>query len=290
MSDLTAGFQAYATEKRADLLGIAPISRFDGVPAEHHPATIFPECRSVVVLAKRIPRGALRGVEEGTQMDLYGQFGQTWLRDRMLAMTTIAVAQWLEDNGWEAVPIQDLPVETPPSGVKVKPDLPPPNVMIDVKEAAVRAGLGQIGWCGELLTPEYGPRQRCQLILTDAELTPTPLSTAPVCDACGACASACPLGAISADGEQVLTIAGISMKVAAVDYSRCRACKNGAGPNPHHGAGKPDRLAALCTRTCVDHIERAGRVENTFAQPFRRRPAWQIDANGRTSLQDGAGS
>ena len=138
MSQLTADLRAYAAEKRCDLFGIAPIERFADVPAKHHPATIFPETKSVIAIGKRITRGTLRGVEEGTQMDLYSQYGSSWLRDRMLAITTIAVAQWMEDSGWEAVPLQDLPVETPPSGVAIRPDLPPPNVMVDVKAAAVR--------------------------------------------------------------------------------------------------------------------------------------------------------
>ncbi len=288
MIALTQDFLAYGREKRADLVGIAPIARFDGVPAAHHPSSIFPEARSVVVVGKRIPRGTLRGIEEGSQFDLYAMYGQGWLRDRMLAMTTIALATWLEDHGWEAVPVQDLPPETPPSGVKVRPELPPPNVMIDVKQAAVRAGLGEIGYCGELLTPQFGPRQRCQVILTDAELEPSPMGETAVCDVCGECVTSCPLGALSKSADEVVTIAGKAMRVAAVDYSVCRSCRNGATPNPHHPAGQPDRLAAVCTRSCVDHLERAGRVENTFAAPFRQREAWQIDADGRTSLRLGS--
>lgn len=283
MDSLTQDLRAYAAEKRVDLLGIAPLDRFDDVPPEHHPRSIFPEARSVIVLAKRITRGTLRGVEEGTQLELYGQFGQSWLADRMLAITTIALAAWLEDRRWEAVPIQDLPPQTPPSGVRVTPDLPAPNVMIDVRAAAVRAGLGELGWSGELLTPRFGPRQRCQLILTDAPLTPDPLLAEPVCDRCGQCAASCPLGALA--GEQVVTLGGQRMTLANIDYNACRACRNGARPNPHHSAGLPDRLAAVCTRTCVDHLERAGRVEQ-FAQPFRVRPAWQIDRQGVTGLQE----
>ncbi len=176
MDALSAEFAAFAAEKRVDLLGIAPLERFDGVPANHHPASIFPEARSVVVIGKRITRGTLRGIEEGTQLDLWGQYGQSWLRDRVLAITTITLATWLEDQGWEAVPIQELPPEMPPSGIAVSPDRPAPNVVIDVQDAAVRAGLGEIGFCGELLTRRFGPRQRLQLILTEAELAPTPVA------------------------------------------------------------------------------------------------------------------
>jgi epoxyqueuosine reductase len=284
MNELTRGLRAFAAESRVDLLGVAPIERFEEVPAEHHPRTVFPEVRSVVVVGKRITRGTLRGVEEGTQFDLYAQYGQSWLADRMLAITTIGVATWLEDSRWEAVPVQDLPPEVPPSGVRVRPDLPPPNVMVDVREAAVRAGLGEVGWCGELLTPQFGPRQRLQLILTDAPLEPTSLLTEPVCDHCRECAAACPLGAFGG-GERTVSVCGREMAVADVDFAACRRCQNGARPNPHHTAGRPDRLGALCVRTCVHHLEAAGRVSNTFAHPFRQRPAWQVDASGASSLQ-----
>jgi len=285
MDALTSGLRDFAAEKRVDLLGIAPIERFEEVPADHHPRSIFPEVRSVVVVGKRITRGTLRGVEEGTQFDIYSQYGQSWLADRMLAITTISLATWLEDSRWEAVPIQDLPPQVPPSGVQVKPGLPPPNVMIDLRDAAVRAGVGEIGWCGELLTPQFGPRQRLQIILTDAPLADTPLLEDGVCDHCGECAAACPLGAFRG-GEHTISVCGKEMTVADVDFAVCRQCRNGARPNPHHGAGLPDRLSALCVRTCVHHLEAAGRVTNTFAQPFRQRPAWQVGRDGASSLQE----
>ncbi|MBI5835397.1 MAG: 4Fe-4S binding protein, partial [Armatimonadetes bacterium] len=181
------------------------------------------------------------------------------------------------------VPIQDLPPQTPPSGVRVKPDLPPPNVMVDMQAAAVLAGLGEIGWSGELLTPRFGPRQRCQMILTDAVLDPSPQLEQAVCDRCGQCAETCPLDAMS--GEKLVTIGALSYTVANIEYGTCRACRNGARPNPSHPAGLPDRLGALCTRTCIHHLEQAGRVTNTFAAPFRQRAAWQMDVNGKPSLQ-----
>jgi hypothetical protein len=284
MHDLTGQFAAFAAEKRADLLGFAPIERFEDVPSEHHPLSIFPECRTVVVVGKRITRGTLRGIEEGTQFDVYGQYGLSWLADRMLAITTIMLATWLEDYQWEACPIQDLPPQVPPSGVAVKPELPPPNVMIDVPEAAVRGGVGEVGYCGEILTPRYGPRQRFQLILTDAPLEPTPLLDTAVCDLCRECMKSCPMDAWAEGEDKVLSICGKEMTVAQIDFGTCRKCQNGARPNPHHPAGDPDRLGALCVRSCVAHLEQTGRVQNAFAQPFRKRPAWQIDGLGRLGV------
>ncbi len=285
MDSLTEKFKAFAAEKRADLIGIAPIERFDDVSANHHPCSIFPETKSVIVVGKRITRGTLRGMEEGTQLDSYSQYGVNWLKDRMLAMCTVSLATFFEDQGWEAVPLQDLPPQVPPSGIAVKPGLPAPNVMVDAKDAAVRAGLGEIGLSGQLLTPRFGPRQRLQMILTDAELTPTPLCTAEICDGCGECAKTCPLDAIDLEKVETVNVCGKEMKVASVNFEICKHCLNGAHPNPNHSAGEPDRLGALCTRSCVDHLERFKRVENQFANQFRQRPAWQVDRTGRSSLQ-----
>lgn len=284
MDALTCEFLAFAKEKRADLLGIAPIERFADVAANHHPCSIFPETKSVIVLGKRITRGTLRGIEEGTQMDIYGQYGLSWLKDRMLSITTITLATWLEDRRWEACPVQDLDPAIPPSGIPVREGAPAPNVMIDMREAAVRAGIAEIGYCGEVLTPWYGPRQRFQLILTDAVLTPTPMLERPVCDRCGACAKTCPLGAFK--GETTRTVAGKTMTVANIDWSICRKCGNGARPNGDHPAGRPDRLAALCVRSCVNHLDAVGALINTIDAPFRARPAWARDAHGEITLID----
>ncbi len=282
---LTVSLQSTAREAGADMIGIAPIERFDAVPADHHPSSIFPECRSVIVLGKRIVRGCLRGVEEGTQMTLYHTFAVNWLPDRFMALTTVRVASWLEDQRWEAVPLPDLPAETPPMGIPVQEGKPAPNVMLDFIDAAVRAGLGEIGLTGELMTPQFGHRQRVQVILTDAELEATPMLEGSVCDRCGACARACPLDAIDMDAGSVVDICGKRMQVAEVNVDLCRRCRNGAQPNSRHSSGRPDRLAASCMRACAQHMHEAGLLENRFHESFRKRPAWMIDAGGMPRLE-----
>ena len=267
----------------ADLVGVASIDRFEGVPAEHHPRSIFPETASVVVLGKRVVRGCLRGVEEGTQFALYDQYAVNWVPDRFLALITVAVATYLEDNRWEAVPLPDLPAGTPPMGVPVRPGQPAPNVMVDTYDAAVRAGLGRFGYSGEFLTPQFGPRQRLQTILTDAPLESDPLQTDPVCRLCKACVATCPLGALKETEETILDICGLRMPMAGIDWETCAVCKNGARPNPRHPSGRPDRLAALCQRTCVHHWDAGAGERGSFQSPFRKRPAWRVDAMGNAS-------
>lgn len=285
----TARFKAAARAAGADLVGIAPIGRFNGIAKSHHPSSIFPETRSVVVIGKRIVRGCLRGVEEGTQFSLYNTYAMNWLPHRFLAMVTVSAATFLEDNGSEAVPLPDLPTQVPAMGVAVKPDAPAPNVMIDFADAAVRAGLGEIGYTGELMTPEFGHLQRIQIILTDTELEPDPICEQEICDRCGACVSACPLGAISESPGSKIEICGRRMEIAEVDAEICSQCKNGAWANPSHSSGRPDRLAAACMRACIAHLEEKGCLANRFHAPFRKRPAWKIDHSGVASVEKGAG-
>ncbi|MCP4645565.1 MAG: epoxyqueuosine reductase [bacterium] len=289
---LTQQLKDAARAAGADLVGIASIDRFVEIDPAHHPASIFPEAQSVIVVGKRIARGCLRGVEEATQFGLYMQYAGNWVPDRFLALTTVGVATFLEDQRWEAVPLPELPPEAPPSGVAVRDGAPAPNVMIDFMDAAVRAGVGRIGYNGELMTPEYGPRQRLQLILTDAPLAADPLCETNVCDLCKQCVAACPLDAMvdreSTDSLSAVTICGMTMPVAEVDLDTCRSCKNGALKNRLHPSGRPDRIGALCTRTCIHHIEEEGLVGNRFANTFRQRPAWRIDRTGEASLVEEA--
>ncbi|HAH87549.1 MAG TPA: hypothetical protein DCL60_09295 [Armatimonadetes bacterium] len=276
MNDFTLQFKEHARKMGADLVGIAPIERFEGLPKEHHPASIFPEVRSVVIIAKRVARGTLRGIEEGTQFQLYNLYGRDWLNNRFLAMPTYKASEFLEDNGWEAVPLPNLPTQTPPMGIAISPNLPAPNVMLDMDDAAVRAGMGEIGYCGLFLTPEFGPRQRFQAILTDAELTPDPVSTEAICSRCQEHASFCPMGAINSAEARTVSICGKDMLVAGIDNSICNSCKNGAYPNSLHPAGDADRIAALCTRSCIQFLEENGRVKNIFNGKFRKKEPWGI--------------
>ena len=276
MKEYTDSLLKKAREFGADFVGIAPIERFAGIPVQHHPSSIFPEAKSVVVLGRRITRGTLRGVEEGTQFDLYNQYGYAWLEDRFIAMLTFKVSEYLEDNRWEAVPLFNIPVETPIMGIPVREGHPAPNVTVDFDEAAIRAGLGEMHYLKLFVTKEFGPLQRFQIILTDAPLEGTEISLEPVGESKHEMASFCPLGAIDSTQEETLEICGKKMKMATIDYSVCANCKNGVLPNRYHPAGSPDRIGALCSRSLLEYMEKHNQLSREFKNPFRVRKAWAI--------------
>lgn len=287
MDPFTEQVKEHARTARCDLLGIAPIERFEGLPRERHPATIFPEVKSVLVVGKRITRGSLRGVEEGTQFATYNFYGYGWLEDRFLSTTSVKIAEFLEDHRWEAVPLLNLPTEMGPMGVAVRPNQPPPNVLLDFDDAAVRAGLGEIGYLQTFVSPQFGTRQRFFLILTDAPLEGTPLSSETLCERSKEFRKYCPLGAIDVDHETTIDILDKHMNVASIDFAKCAICKNGALANRRHPSGKPDRLAALCMRHYMVHLEKAGKVKNAFVHSFRQRSPWEVKTN-RVLVEEGS--
>ena len=286
MNAIQETVQTAAKQIGIDLIGFASKDRFEGVAPEHNPFSIFPEAKTVIMVGKRICRGALRGVEEGTNFGDYALFGKNWLEDEFLSVACYDLVRVLEDHGWEACPLFPNPSELGPQGVSVADGRPAPNVYPDFDYAAVACGLGEIGRNGLFLSPKYGSRQRFHMILTDAELEATPLFEGTICDACGACAKSCPLGAIDMDNPVELEVCGKKMQVASIDYDRCRTCKNGACKSRFADTARPDRVAALCNRTCLCHLEEQGLLENKFENRFRQREEWRVGGQPSATSRD----
>ncbi len=273
----TAEIKTLARQFGADLIGVADILRFTAVSPEENPAQIFPECKSVIVLGRRILRGAIRGVEEGTNFDsTYTMFGFRWLEDNFLSKTTYDLTCAIESAGFEAVPLFGYTRDGMPTGQAVAPGKPVPNVIVNIDFAAQAAGLGEVGLGGFFITPEYGTRQRFAVILTDAELEPDPISRKSVCGDCGVCAQVCPFGAIDLGHTVTTGVPGHTMEVATIDYAKCRSCPNGAMMASGHGS-RPDRNAAVCARACIVQLETHDKLKQRFANPFRKREPWALD-------------
>lgn len=281
MEELKNQIREVAVANLADLVGFAARDRFETLEAAKNPFSLFPEAKSVIVIGRRITRGTLRGIEEGINFGDYGSFGQSWLANQFVTETLYNVAAWLERQGYEAMPL--IPgLHTGVAGVSEPVDP-------DFLYTAVACGLGEIGLSGELLTPRFGPRQRVAMILTDAELPSDDLCEKQICTKCGKCASVCPLSALGPAVETV-NVAGKIMEVYSCRRSACAKCSNGAAAAGYMntvmtGAVREtvegvDRMAALCTRTCVAALEDADVLENKLNNRFRKREVWRKNEFG----------
>ena len=276
MNSLKKKIEDFAKADGVDLIGFANKSRFDGVDARKNPFSIFPEAKTVILIGKRICRGSLRGVEEGTNFGDYALFGKNWLEDEFLALSAYNLTNFIESNGYEAVPIFPNPCDLEPSGVPVAVDRPAPNVYPDFDYAAVACGLCTISYNRIVFSKEFGSRQRFHMILTDAELESSPLLEENICEVCGKCADICPLGAISKEETEEIEVYGKKFTVGKIDYAKCKVCENGAVANRFSDDSAPDRIAALCNRTCMCYLEENEKLKNTFKNAFRTSEIWKI--------------
>ncbi len=259
-------YKQKAREFGANLVGVVSGKRFRNL-TERFPQ-IPPEAKSAMVIGRRVMRGSLRGVEEGTNFkSTYEFFGCLWVEQQFLPRTVFKMVRYLEEDGLKATPVSFED--------------------IDVKVFAQAAGLGEIGRGGFFLSPEYGHRQRMAVIFINAELESDPEIRPDFCKDCRACLEACPLGAIT-EGS------GYDFKV---DLKTCATCKNGAIPEVSertyllaaqiHTSDKEgdseigkttDRIAASCGRACMVALE--NKLDKKFRNKFRKRSIWWADRYG----------
>ncbi len=220
-----------ATLGRPCLVGVADIGRFKNAPRQMHPLNIFPECKSVISVVAPFPRGTYRGITEGTHWPNYTYYSYNRLNNLFRPRLTYALSCFIEDHGWEAVPLYPAVPERGGEHAPVAPGRPRREINLNVRIAAVAAGLGEIGWSKVFLTETWGPRVRIGNILTDAELEPDPLmKPGTLCNRCMKCVRTCPGGAIPKAGEKPpvrIEIDGTTYEWGDVSMGRCTLTHHG---------------------------------------------------------------
>jgi len=314
--------QIKAAAKRlgADIVGIGSIDRWNTAPIQMDPKQIMPRAKSVIALGFRVMRGSLRGVEEGTYFSNYSAMGYGGITYLYMPMTVINLSKMIEDEGYEAVPmghqsdwraIDNRGYLRDNYSRPVAPGKAAPDVMINLRIAGFLCGLGEIGYSKMLLTPEFGPRVRVGIIITDMELEPDPImEPGTLCNRCMACVRECPGGCIPADRTIKANVNGYELEWADVDMRECDRVFQGGervkegetgtyfdkrskvlagkykassispfvkAPDTLYNSGKAVCGAKGCTRACMISLESRGLLKNKFHSPFRTEKPWKIN-------------
>ncbi|MCK4301074.1 MAG: hypothetical protein KAX80_16160, partial [Planctomycetes bacterium] len=224
----------FALSRGLDLFGVGNIERFKDAPVRMHPASIFPEARSVIVVGRRIIRGGWRGIEEGTYWPAYTHFDYAGLLNNyFIPLPLYETACFIEDHGYEAVPYYPGVPEGQPVVPPLRSGGVAPEVQLAIRIAGVAAGVGEIGWSKVFLTKKFGPRQRLAAIITDLELEPDPLvEPNSICTLCMACVAGCPgaIPHIKEDKYVEITIEETTYRWADVDMGKCTLMYHGGDP------------------------------------------------------------
>lgn len=170
----------------ADMVGIAPVSRFDGEPQMLHPSAHLPEARSVICFGIHHPDASVEWCGEPNPN--YPEAFQIGMIPKLDTMCH-RIAKMLESEGYPTIA---QPCTTYWRHRRYK-DIPYEHAATFSHMAAfVACGLGEYGYHGMVMSPEYGPRERIISLITSAELEPDPLYEGePLCDGCHLCARVC---------------------------------------------------------------------------------------------------
>ena len=334
--------KAKAKELGIDCIAIGNIERFKNAPKLMSPISYFPKAKSVIAIAMPIPRGANRGIEEGTHWHNYTFYTYNKLNTLFRPIKTYQLSCFIEDCGYEAV--AHYPAVPEGNGTTRKPvaeEKLPPDIVCSIRVIAAGCGLGEIGWSKVFLTKKYGPRVRLGLIFTDCELEPDPiLDTGSICLHCGKCTKTCPGGSIPSPkdenaritvdfGEKQIWFGDVQMGRCTLSHhglnNECSPFLKKEFPNMAfdvrnsqmteeeayilcyslagaHWGRKPGNHAVMdyynyiinhtgyfaicgargCIRACTDVLERAGRIEQTFHNPYYKKESWSLPLHPTT--------
>ena len=256
-TELTQKVKKMAIEIGADMVGIAPVSRFDGQPHMLHPKAHLPEAKSVICFGIHHPDASVEWCGEPNPN--YPEAFQIGMIPKLDTMC-YRITKMLEKEGYTNVA---QPCSTYWRHRKYK-DIPYEHAASFSHMAAfVACGLGEYGYHGMVLSPEYGPRERIICIITSAELEPTPLYNGdPLCDRCKMCARHC-IGQ-NYDMEKLNDPKFIEYEIEGkkISYLNINRWRCFYGEQAHLDTTKLPEYTHMDENTIYDAIETVPRVEN----------------------------
>jgi len=183
-----AAVKQLAKSLGADLVGIASAEVLNRFPPDPRwpqtPDRITPHCKSVIVIANRIPVGAFRAKHNVPVQYL------DMLVLRRMDRVAYRLVEALEEAGHPT--FNTAAQETDWSMKKAS------YGRLSTRHLGVEAGIGTLGLEVNILTPEFGPRVYITGVLTELELEPDHPISEQVCigESCSRCLHSCPTDAV----------------------------------------------------------------------------------------------
>lgn len=170
----------------ADLCGIASVDRFINAPEGFRPTDVYPDTKSVIVFAKKLPESIYY-----TKSPIPYTFVDDIALHEILRLT-FEISVKLERYKIKAVPVPSEPYEY------WDKDTMTGKGMLSLKHAGYLAGLGVIGRNTLLCNPQFGNLIKIGAVITNTDFEADPIIDYDFCsDDCNLCIDNCPSGALS---------------------------------------------------------------------------------------------
>jgi epoxyqueuosine reductase QueG len=261
MQRLKEEIKTIAKENGAALVGIASRERLTDAPPSGDPGYLLPTARSVISFAIPYKREMLR--DFFTKKDWLSWNLDKKENTRLLYVISDHVSECLTAKGYDTC-IVDVNVNyRPEPGAANVHEIVTMYPEFAHRYGAVAAGIGRLGWSGNVITPRYGSAVQIGTVLTSAKLESDPLLEENPCDRCKMCVASCPVEMMHKQESVEVTVAGITEEISRKRTNNCcwigcsgyhglsfnRKWSNWSPYRVHTPLAEDDKeIDALCTR------------------------------------------
>lgn len=208
-----------AGENGAALVGIASRERLLDAPPSANPAYLLPSARSCVSFAVTMDRPGLRDFL--SKEDWFNHCEEHKLLAQTIYRISDRLVDFLRTRGFDAVGVEVNNNYRPEEGAGDVTEMTEFHPEFSHRYGAVAAGIGRLGWSGNVMTPQYGATVELGSVLTSSELAPDPLLEENPCDRCKMCAAVCPVEMIGKKEAVEVRVAGINEEIARKRPNTC---------------------------------------------------------------------
>jgi epoxyqueuosine reductase len=220
--ELAEEIQTYLKSEGADIVGFADLKNL--------PADVRSDYPFGISIAVALDPEIIRKIINGPDLEYFQEYQRA---NELLGLLGEKADRFLEEKGYKAEWF---------SATNSEIDRDTLSTRLPHKTVATRAGLGWIGKCALLITPEYGSAIRITSVLTDAELPAGIPKNESGCGECHACVDICPGSAVTGlDWE-----AGMSRDLL-YDPFKCREV---AQRWQRERKGITDNICGMCIAVC----------------------------------------
>ncbi len=201
MNKLKIRIKQIVVNEGAKLVGVGSRKRLKDSPPSANMDYCLPGAQSCIIWVYPNPLEALENYfskKERMSIKKAQQIGYagSW-------KTAVILSKFIENNTeYKAFPVIPNAKYRPRASLPedIRGDIRYPD--FSLRYAAVAAGLGHLGWSGNLVTKEYGGSLYLGGVLTTASLEPDPIAEENNCDKCKICTKVCTTGYFSVDKEE----------------------------------------------------------------------------------------
>ena len=250
-----------ASDSGAALVGIASRQRLADAPPSADPGYLLSSTQSVISFATAYDQKALGDFFRKKNWRAYNV--EKKKHTQYLYEIGDHVSAFLKGEGFDVLAVDINNNYRPEPGVQDASEMVAMLPDFSHRYAAVAAGLGRLGWSGNVMTPQYGSAVLLGTVLTSARLRPDPVLADHPCDRCKMCVASCPVEMIHQQQSVKIHIAGMTEEIARKRTNNCCwiGCDgyHGLSPNKKWTNWSPYRVAEplsaddrvvdeLCTR------------------------------------------